>query len=118
MSQGKDYLVDAVNYISYMSILQRISFEKFCNHPHEFYCNDGDRRGIWENVRSIFRILLSTDEFNYLSGNNPQGIDYFLDNEPEQIIRQTCKTTFYEGEIINNLIEYELKTMKNLKKLT
>jgi len=82
------------------------------------YCDADSRIHFWEGIKnSIFVQLLTSDEISYLSGKNPQKINYFFNSAPEQIIRQTCQSPVHDSDIvINNLINYELENYEKLKK--
>jgi len=68
----------------------------------------------------MFAPLLTSDEITYLSGKNPQNIDYFFNSAPEQIIRQTCqefpRTMYILNDIKKNLLKYEQQNYDKLKK--
>jgi len=113
MSQGKYvYLIDYVNYMEYIAIIIQNSVYGF------LYCDADSRIHFWEGIKnSIFVQLLTSDEISYLSGKNPQKINYFFNSAPEQIIRQTCQSPVHDSDIvINNLMNYELENYEKLKK--
>jgi len=122
MSQEKyDYLIDYVNYVEYITIMQHMIFSTFCKYKGIYYCDADSRIRFWQGIKdSIFVPLLTSDEITYLSGKNPQKIDYFFNSAPEQIIRQTCQrfasTIEAIEDIINNLRNYERDNYEKLKK--
>ncbi|AWR93781.1 hypothetical protein [Acidianus brierleyi] len=117
MSQEKyDYLIDYVNYMEYIAIIQVIIFSTACEYKNIFYCDADSRIRIWQDIKNSIFVLLTSDEITYLSGANPQKINYFFNSAPEQIIRQTCQSFVYNTNIANNLVKYELENYEKLKK--
>ena len=122
MSQEKyDYLIDYVNYVEYITIMQHRIFRTFCKYEDiSYYCDADSRIRFWQGIKnSIFVPLLTSDEITYLSGKNPQKIDYFFNSAPEQIIRQTCqefpRTMYILNDIKKNLLKYEQQNYDKLK---
>jgi hypothetical protein len=118
MSQGKyDYLIDYVNYVEYITIMQYMIFSTLCGHKDIYYCDEDTRKNFWQNIKANILVpLLTSDEITYLSGKNPQKIDYFFNSAPEQIIRQTCQQFPRTMDIIKNLMNYERDYYEKLKK--
>jgi hypothetical protein len=120
MSQEKyDYLIDYVNYVENITIMQHMIFNTFCKYNKNiiYYCDVNCRIRFWQDIKdNIFVPLLTSDEITYLSGKNPQKIDYFFNSAPEQIIRQTCQPFARTEDIINNLMNYERDNYEKLKK--
>ena len=117
MSQEKyDYLIDYVNYVEYITIMQHMNFSTFCKYEDIYYCDADSGIRFWQNVeKRIFVQLLTSDEIAYLSGDNPQKINYFFNSAPEQIIRQKCQQFANTmDDIKNNLMKYELDNYKEL----
>jgi len=118
MSQEKyDYLIDYVNYVEYITIMRHMIFHTFCGHKDIDYCDADSRIRFWQGIKNSFFVpLLTSDEITYLSGKNPQKIDYFFNSAPEQIVRQTCEPFATTENIIKNLMNYERDNYEKLKK--
>jgi hypothetical protein len=98
--------------------MQHMNFSTFCKYEDIYYCDADSGIRFWQNVeKRIFVQLLTSDEIAYLSGDNPQKINYFFNSAPEQIIRQKCQQFANTmDDIKNNLMKYELDNYKELKK--
>ena len=111
------HLIDYINYVEYLIALHTSKFGYQCGLESPYFCNSEQRKNFWQSIKiNVFEALLSSDEIAYLSGANPQKVNYFENSELDRIIEQTCQSENIPLKIPEKLEDYELQNYDKLKK--